>query len=41
MARLAAEAEPASYDALVWSSKVGAARSTLAWLEEERARVVG
>jgi hypothetical protein len=41
MARLTAEAEPGGFEALVWSSKVGAARATLAWLEEERARLTG
>jgi DNA-binding PadR family transcriptional regulator len=39
--QLAAEADPGSFERLVRSSKVGAARATLDWLDEERGRLVG
>jgi len=39
--RLAEGAGPQSFERLVWDSKIGAARSTLLWLEEERARLAG
>jgi DNA-binding PadR family transcriptional regulator len=39
--KLAGAASPDSFERLVRASKVGAARSTLVWLEEERARLVG
>ncbi len=39
--RLAAEAAPGSFERLVRDSKIGAARATVEWLEEERARLAG
>lgn len=41
LSRLAAEAEPGSFERLVRNSKISAARATLTWLEEERARLAG
>jgi len=38
--RLAEEAAPESFERLVCNSKIGAARATIVWLEEERARLV-
>jgi PadR family transcriptional regulator AphA len=39
--RLAGEAAPGSFERLVWDSKLGPARAAVAWLEEERGRIVG
>lgn len=39
--RLAAEAAAGSFERLVRDSKIGAARATVVWLEEERARLAG
>jgi len=39
--KLAAEASVDSFERLVRASKVSAARATLAWLEEERLKLVG
>jgi PadR family transcriptional regulator, regulatory protein AphA len=39
--RLAAGATPESFERLVFTSKIGAARATAGWLEDERARVEG
>lgn len=41
LTRLAGAAAPESFERLVCNSKVGVARATIAWLEEERARLVG
>ncbi len=41
LAGLAADAPSDSFERLVYASKIGAARSTLAWLQEERARLEG
>jgi DNA-binding PadR family transcriptional regulator len=41
LTRLAEEAAPGSFERLVRDSKIGAARATVAWLEEERARLAG
>lgn len=39
LTRLAEEAAPGSFERLVRDSKIGAARATVAWLGEERARL--
>ena len=39
LTRLSAEAGPESFERLVFASKIGAARATLAWLQDERARL--
>ncbi len=41
LTRLAEEAAPVSFERLVRDSKIGAARATVAWLAEERARLAG
>jgi DNA-binding PadR family transcriptional regulator len=41
LVRLAGEAAPDGFERLVWNSKMGAARATIAWLEEERSRLAG
>ena len=41
LVRLAEDAAPDSFERLVCNSKIGVARATIAWLEEERTRVVG
>jgi DNA-binding PadR family transcriptional regulator len=39
--RLRDAVPPDSFERLVWDSKIGAARATVAWLQEERARLSG
>jgi DNA-binding PadR family transcriptional regulator len=39
--RLAGDSPPGSFERLVWDSKLSAARATIAWLADERARVGG
>lgn len=39
LTRLASSAAPESFERLVCNSKIGAARATIAWLEEERAQL--
>ncbi len=41
LAAIASEAPPESFERLVFASKIGAARATIAWLRDERARLAG
>jgi PadR family transcriptional regulator, regulatory protein AphA len=41
LVRLAEDTAPDSFERLVCNSKIGVARATIDWLEEERARIVG
>jgi DNA-binding PadR family transcriptional regulator len=41
LVRLAEDAAPDSFERLVCNSKIGVARATIAWLEEERTRIAG
>jgi DNA-binding PadR family transcriptional regulator len=41
LTRLAGGAAPGSFERLVRDSKIGAARATVAWLRDERARLAG